>query len=178
MSMIIRQVKANDVPALQALTVETFTTAFGHTLSESDLVAHLKKNLSEEYFRRVINDDTILLAKDAGTITGFAQFGTVTLPVDANDQDQQLHRLYVHPEFQNKGIGTALMEAALDHPRLKEAETVYLDVWEHNHGARKLYERYGFKVIGQYNFEVESDAETTLELIMARRHIGKKGINA
>lgn len=42
------------------------------------------------------------------------------------------------------------MEAALEHPRLKEAENVFLDVWEHNHGAQRFYRRYRFAVIGAH----------------------------
>ncbi len=61
-----------------------------------------------------------------------------------------------------------LMEAALEHPRLKSAERIFLDVWEYNYGAQRFYQRHGFKVIGGRRFYVESGAETSLDLIMVR----------
>lgn len=52
---------------------------------------------------------------------------------------------------------------------MKTAERIALDVWEHNLGARRLYERYGFEVVGKRAFEVKSGAETSFDLIMIRR---------
>lgn len=53
----------------------------------------------------------------------------------------------VHAEWRGKGIGSALMTAMLNwaaaHPFL---EKVSLGVWETNAGARKLYERLGFRL--------------------------------
>jgi ribosomal protein S18 acetylase RimI-like enzyme len=61
------------------------------------------------------------------------------------------------------------MEAALAHPQLKEARSIYLDVWERNHEALRFYRRYGFDVVGAHRFEVASGAPTDLDLIMVRR---------
>ncbi len=53
----------------------------------------------------------------------------------------------VHADWRGKGVGSALMTAMLDwaaaHPFL---EKVSLGVWENNAGARKLYERLGFRI--------------------------------
>ncbi len=61
--------------------------------------------------------------------------------------------------------------AALDHPLLKDAAEVYLDVWEHNPGAQRFYRRYGFEVITTRRFEVASGAPTSLDLVMVRRQL-------
>jgi ribosomal protein S18 acetylase RimI-like enzyme len=101
---------------------------------------------------------------------GYVQFGQANATVlQSADGDQELRRLYVHADFQNKGIGTRLMDAALAHPQLRDAERIFLDVWEHNPGAQRFYACFGFKVVGQRPFVVESGAETSMDLIMARR---------
>ena len=46
-----------------------------------------------------------------------------------------------------------------------ESARIFLDVWEHNPGARRFYERYGFVVVGDRSFAVASGAETSLDLI-------------
>ena len=61
------------------------------------------------------------------------------------------------------------MEAALAHPRLLQAENIYLDVWERNQGARRFYERYGFTVIGAHRLELASGAAGDPDLVMVRR---------
>lgn len=167
--MLIRQAEKSDLQTLSALAVATYTDAFGHSFSPADLAAHLEKYLSPGSFARILEEDVVLVAERAGRLVGFVQFGDVHLDVaGASGDDQELRRLYVQTDLQNQGIGSLLLQAALDHPRLKRAGRIFLDVWEHNHGARRFYERYGFRVIGAQHFQVESGAETSLDLIMVR----------
>ena len=168
--MIIRQVDIDDIAALSELARETYADAFGHSFSSSDLAFHLKNNLSDTYFLQVVGQDTILVADVEDRLIGFVQFGTVKLPVaEQSPKDRELRRLYVHSDFQNKGIGTQLFDAALDHMRLNEAENIYLDVWEHNSDAINFYKRYGFEVIGAHDLVVASGVAADRDLIMVRR---------
>jgi putative acetyltransferase len=52
--------------------------------------------------------------------------------------------LFVDPAYHGRGVGRALVEAARSSGR-----TLSVDVNEHNIGARRFYERLGFKVIGR-----------------------------
>lgn len=129
---------------LSALAVQTYTAAFGHSMSAADLAAHLKTNLSPERFRELLRDDMFLLARVEGEGVGFIQFGDAH--IDNNDLDdrdlnkpprvqpgdREVRRLYVSAAFQNRGVGAQLMNAALNDLAEK---TVFLDVWEDNAGA-------------------------------------------
>ena len=50
----------------------------------------------------------------------------------------------------------------------EEAARIFLDVWEHNPGAQRFYERYGFVVIGARSFAVAAGAETSLDLLVVQ----------
>jgi ribosomal protein S18 acetylase RimI-like enzyme len=167
-SLVIRPAHEGDITALSALAIKTYCDAFGHTFTESDLAAHLQAHLSPESFAWMLADDEILLAEVDGTLAGYVQFGDAKGSPEG-EKEAELRRLYVDAPYQSRGVGSALMESALHHPRLSEAATIYLEVWEHNPGARRLYRRYGFEVIGTRKFEVQSGVETDLELVMARR---------
>jgi ribosomal-protein-alanine N-acetyltransferase len=54
----------------------------------------------------------------------------------------------VHPEFRRQGVATALMEDALMELRRKGCGFFYLEVRISNLGARRFYERFGFRVAG------------------------------
>ena len=56
------------------------------------------------------------------------------------DEDQ-LHAIYVHPEAQRRGVGTALMTQA-------QSMSPRLELWclQANHGARNFYHKQGFSV--------------------------------
>jgi GNAT superfamily N-acetyltransferase len=75
---------------------------------------------------------------------------------------------YVLSDYQHCGIGSRLMSAALTHPAMDGVQRLYLDVWEKNSDAIRLYERFGFRVVGSRRFEVASGEETNLDLIMMR----------
>ena len=174
--MIVRRTDRRDAAALSALAVRTYSAAFGHSFGAADLAAHLQRHLSESCFERFIDADVVLLAEMEERAVGFVQFGIVHMMVDgASEQDRELRRLYVDPDVQRRGIGRSLMDAAFTHPQLRAAPNVYLDVWEHNHGARRFYERYGFRVIGARRFAVESRTPTDLDLIMVRRSSALSG---
>ncbi len=57
--------------------------------------------------------------------------------------------MYVTQEYQGRGIGRKLLEAALTCARgMSGLEQLNLVVGEHNTGARRLYESFGFNAFG------------------------------
>lgn len=60
---------------------------------------------------------------------------------------REIDLLFVEPSHMRKGIGTALMRWAL----AQGADT--LTVNEENAGARRFYERFGFRVIGRSEYD-------------------------
>jgi diamine N-acetyltransferase len=169
--IIIRQADKEDVRALAALARKTYADAFGHSFTESDLAAHLELRLSDAYFREALCDDIFFVARNEdGILIGFAQSGDFqSSAIETEHGDQELRRLYVLSDFQNKGVGSKLLEASLLYPRNATAKQVYLDVWERNEAARRLYERFGFVVIGAKPFAVASGVAAEKDLVMVRR---------
>ncbi len=67
---------------------------------------------------------------DDGVVKGFIRIN-----------GDEIEKLFVEPVFQNKGVGSALLEHALRHTRARR-----LLVLEKNPGAIRLYERHGFSM--------------------------------
>ncbi len=57
----------------------------------------------------------------------------------------ELEELHVHPEFQNRGIGTRLVLAAIGQAREAGHPAMYLETEESNAAARRTYEKAGFR---------------------------------
>lgn len=53
--------------------------------------------------------------------------------------------MWVAKDWRGKGVGTALMRAALDYARANGAYKISLEVWPHNAAAIALYESFGFE---------------------------------
>ena len=172
MDVTIRKAQRTDIVPLSGLARTTYASAFGHSLNAADLAAYLDNNLSEACFQEFLEEDTILVAEHEGRLIGFIQIGVVWPETDDDDfapEDAELRRVYVLAEFQGQGIGRKLIDAAFAEPRFAAARDIYLDVWEDNPRAQKLYESYGFRAIGKRAFEVKSGAKTGFDVIMIRR---------
>ncbi|GAC1422502.1 MAG: GNAT family N-acetyltransferase [Acidobacteriaceae bacterium] len=64
----------------------------------------------------------------------------------------EVKRLWVRPDVRGAGLGRRLMQAVVDHARLVEAGTVYLDtVRAAMPEANALYEAMGFAPVRRYN---------------------------
>lgn len=170
---LIREANYADVLMLTTLSQRTFEQSYGQDMAASDLAAHLKTYLSLERIREALDEDTFLLAViDQGTV-GFVQYGNVDIPdeylsVSAAKDDLEIRRLYVLAEFQNHGVGTRLMNAALIDSWAQVADHIYLDVWQDNYGAQRFYRRLGFQRVGERPFVLASGQPVGVDYIMMK----------
>ena len=70
MNTALRRAELSDADSLSALATRTYSEAFGHSLRASDLSAHLRNNLSPERVRKMIGEDTLLLAYEKDKLIG------------------------------------------------------------------------------------------------------------
>jgi GNAT superfamily N-acetyltransferase len=97
--------------------------------------------------------EEIWLAEENGRTLGF-------LAIRRSRQNgwETLEKLYVEPDAQNRGVGTALLDKAKE----LRPDGLVLWVFQKNTGARRFYERHGFVLAkltdGSDNMEHEPDA--------------------
>lgn len=77
--------------------------------------------------------------------------------------------IMVHKDYQNKGIGSALMKTILDlSDNWLMLVRVELTVFEDNERAIHLYEKFGFKIEGTKLFATIRDGRYVDEIMMSR----------
>jgi ribosomal protein S18 acetylase RimI-like enzyme len=136
----LRRAGPDDADAVAA----TFTAAFSR-------MTYLPKLHTPEddraFFTRVVALDEVWVAEQEERIVGF-----VALSEDLLDH------IYVHPDAQGHGIGSALLDVA------KERRPAGFSLWvfQQNEGARRFYERHGLRLVhetdGSANEERTPDA--------------------
>jgi ribosomal-protein-alanine N-acetyltransferase len=62
--------------------------------------------------------------------------------------EAHLLNLCIHPDWQERGYGSLLLEYSINHIARLEIETMFLEVRASNPSAIKLYKDRGFRVIG------------------------------
>jgi ribosomal protein S18 acetylase RimI-like enzyme len=111
-------------------------------------------------------DFALWIAESGRRAVGYAEAGRCLIPhPDVTATCGELQRLYVRAEAQGGGLGVRLLETALgwlERPRRR----LWIGVWSQNHGAQRLYARYGFTKVGEYEFHVGRTRDR--EFILAR----------
>lgn len=153
--MKIREAKRGDIKAISRLATKTYVDTFGFKFSPSELKKNIEETRSVKFYNSVFGKDTILIAEEDNQMVGYAQFGDTDFTLEGVlTDDQELIRLYVLSDYQGRGIGKMLLETALSHPKLKNAKNIYLDVWEENLVAQKLYQSYGFEEVDKIGEDI------------------------
>jgi diamine N-acetyltransferase len=161
------------VPALSALAKRTWSDDFGEGVCREDEETELEEGRSENYFVEALREMVILVAEQDGVLLGYVQLGDVGIAeVEVQPGDRGLHRLYVETNLQGQGVGRRLLEAALWHPWLAEARRIFLQVWEENDRAVRLYESLGFQRFGTTTFTVGTEAMEDLAMVLDKRDAG------
>lgn len=136
--MLIREAKAEEVPALAALKRRAFAAAYQPLLEPLAYEGMLRDATPEWFQARVADGHTILVPDD---LSALAVFGPNTLSVEA---DRELRNVYVEPGLTSRGTGRAITEAAFGRMREEGHGSVCLGVFPQNLRAVRFYERLGF----------------------------------
>lgn len=158
----IRTARPDDAQALVDLArrtfVETFIEGFAIPYPERDLAAYFATAFDAETIRARLADpaEAWWVAEDAaGHLLAFANAGPNGLPhPQARPGHMELRRLYVARSAQGLGLGTRLLDLALDWMQASTNGPLWIGVWSGNLKAQKLYAAHGFEKAGEYQFPV------------------------
>lgn len=101
----------------------------------------------QPFFSDRTRPDDVLVAEVDGEVVGYVTVRPPT-PLESNAHVQQIQGLAVDRAFRRRGIGRALVEAAMTEARRRSARKISLRVLATNPGAQQLYRSCGFEVEG------------------------------
>ena len=123
---------------------------------------------SPAHYARVAADPAFALwiAEVDGRAVGYAEAGRCLIShPEVTPGCGELQRLYVRSEVQGAGLGRRLLDLALAWLE-RPGRRLWIGVWSQNLGAQRLYARYGFSKVGEYEFHVGQSCDR--EFILAR----------
>jgi GNAT superfamily N-acetyltransferase len=155
----IRRLEAGEVDQSRALRLAALADApemFEATYEEE--ASEPEEFWRERACRGANSEDVATFVATAGT----RHIGTATGLLTDGAPTARLVAMWVEPPARGTGVGQALVAEVCNWAALRGATSIELEVREHNHTARRLYERAGFAAA------VPSRAASKCELQMAR----------
>ncbi|MGN8897770.1 GNAT family N-acetyltransferase [Flavonifractor sp. HCP28S3_F3] len=130
--MTLRLYRSEDCPALAALFYDTVHTVNARDYTPEQLDAWADGQVDLAAWDASFLAHTTLVAEAEGSIVGFADLA----------DDGYLDRLYVHKDWQGRGVATALCDA------LPEAQLTHASLT-----ARPFFEQRGWRVVKEQQVE-------------------------
>ena len=144
----ITEADLSQLPLVQDIAHRTWPSTFGHILSGEQIAYMLDWMYSLPALERQAQEKghVFLLARDTdtGQWVGYASY---ELGYRAQPRTK-LHKIYLLPNQQGKGVGRALLEHVEKAARAHGDRYLALNVNRHNR-AVQFYERVGFRQVGQ-----------------------------
>lgn len=138
------------IPMIQEIVDATWPVAYGDILSPEQIRYMIRLFYSAEALDRQIDQGHhFLLCLEEGAPLGFASF---ELNFDGVHHTK-LHKLYVLPDTQGKGIGKLLLDQIITVITDQAEEQLFLNVNRHNK-AIGFYKRYGFRIAGEEDIDI------------------------
>lgn len=152
-----------DLEALRTLSITTYEQTFAAVNTEENMRAYLEDAFATDKLLRELHDanSEFVLLEDDGRPAGYLKINEEPSQTEINDKTSlEIQRIYVDSEARGKGLGTRLMQYAIDTAKERGKRYVWLGVWEHNDKAIRFYTRNGFYRIGEHIFPMGDDKQT------------------
>ena len=148
--LVIRTAGIDDLATIGYLAQQIWPGTYGEILPPEQLQYMMDLIYSPDSLQHqmVKQKHIFLLAELAEEPVGFAAYSPLK-----ETGVYKLHKLYVHPKTQGKGLGKALVDFIIDHLPVPGATTLRLNVNRHNK-ARQFYERLGFAVVREEDIDI------------------------
>ncbi|WP_346239445.1 GNAT family N-acetyltransferase [Niabella insulamsoli] len=167
----ISKVAIDKVLQLQEIGRQTFYETFSESNTEENMKNYLENGFSIDKITAELNDENaeFYFAKIGEKIIGYLKlnFGKSQTEIK-DDKALEIERIYVLKEFHGKKVGQILYDKAIEIAKQKNADYVWLGVWEQNPRAINFYKKNGFVEFDKHIFKLGEDEQTD---IMMKKNI-------
>lgn len=176
-SMKIRKVATIEASTLFNLIRETFVQSFGKHNTKEDMDHYVSRNLSNAVLDAEFRNPSsaFYFLEDGQKPIGYLKLNTGLAQTEQTfNNGLEVERIYISSNYQGKGLGSLLMDFSISIAMESSKSPIWLGVWEHNEGAIRFYERYGFSVYGSHDFLLGSDLQK--DMLMKKDLISSKDL--
>ncbi|MFT3947395.1 MAG: GNAT family N-acetyltransferase [Agriterribacter sp.] len=161
----ITAINIKHVDALQKIGKQTFSETFSSSNTDEDMRKYLDENFSLAKLAKELNnkDSLFYFATINGQVIGYLKLNFGAAQTELKDNTAvEIERIYVLQAFHGKKVGQLLYQKAIQVAKQKNAEYVWLGVWEDNTRAIQFYRKNGFIEFSKHIFRLGNDEQTDI----------------
>lgn len=161
----LRTLSVADIQPLKRLGEKTFFDTFVGTCSDEDMQRYLERNFNVAQLESELNHPGMLFygAESGGELIGYMKLNFAEAQTELQDPSAvEIQRIYVLDSHHGTGVGQALYHQALTVAEQRQADYIWLGVWEHNQKAQRFYAKNGFVMFDQHVFMMGDEAQTDI----------------
>ena len=158
----IIKAKLQDIEKLQKIGRQTFFETFSESNSEENMQKYLDEGFSIEKLTTELTDTNaeFYFAVFDEEVIGYLKLNFGDSQTELKDNKAlEIERIYVSKEFHGKSVGQLLYDKAIEVAKQKNANYVWLGVWEENPRAISFYKKNGFVEFDKHIFKLGNDEQ-------------------
>ncbi|MED0673985.1 GNAT family N-acetyltransferase [Aneurinibacillus aneurinilyticus] len=159
MKFTIRKMQKEDIQQVQQVSKASWNYAYEGIIPFEIQESFLKFAYNDEMMQRRLENSFIWIAEVDEKIVGFANFSPVK-----EDGETELTAIYLNPEHQGKGIGTALLNEGIIN--LEDAKEIFINVEKDNSIGTTFYKAKGFKVVSEFDDDFNGYILKTVRMVL------------
>lgn len=158
--MKIRPAQKSDAASLAALSIEVWVGTYLRRGVNSFFAEFALSEFTAARFETLLEDgqDLLMVSENEDGIDGYIRLAEDRIaPVDGLS-DLEIVTFYVQPRHHGKGIGSALLDIAVEYLREKGRPSIWLTTNSENTPAIDFYLAKGFRQVGVTDFRIGDQA--------------------
>ncbi|WP_459501122.1 N-acetyltransferase family protein [Bacillus sp. C1] len=159
MTYVVREMDARDIAAVQKVAKMAWHDTYKGIIPEEVQATFLQQAYSDEMMKRRLEHSHLFVAEADDQIVGFANFSPIK-----HQNEAELGAIYLLPEHQGNGIGTALLQRGIT--VLDGVKKVYIHVEAANAKGKCFFEAKGFAALEEFEENFEGHNLQTIRMVL------------
>ncbi|MGA4518653.1 GNAT family N-acetyltransferase [Solibacillus silvestris] len=157
--VIIRKMHVEDIPQVQDVAKKSWNATYEGIIPFEIQEKFLKVAYNNDRMKQRLERSFLFVAEIDSNVVGFANFSPVN-----DDGKAELGAIYLYPEYQGKGIGSALLQKGIN--ELEGVEEIYINVERDNEIGKSFYDAKGFQVLKEFDDDFEGHILKTVRMVL------------
>lgn len=159
MDFQIRKMQIKDITQVQDVAKTSWNATYKDIIPFQVQESFLRMAYSEGMLLKRLNNSLFLVSEFKGEIVGFANFYS-----EKNQEKVELAAIYFYPDYQGKGMGSALLQAGI--ASITGVNKIYVNVEKENEVGLRFYRAKGFEIIEEFDDDFDGHILKTVRMVL------------